>query len=373
MCGRCRCSIRPDDIPRSCNLGNRRVRFVDTDRYRPAYNVSPGSNLPVIRRDTGANSEGAVVQCMKWGLIPSFTKNTEKPDYYRMFNARSESIGEKASFRRLLPGNRCLVVVEGFFEWKKDGGKKQPYYIHLKDDRPLVFAALYDSWKNSEGEIQYTFTILTTSSSSAFGCLHDRMPVILGNQESTNEWLDGSSSSKFDSLLKPYEEPDLVWYPVTPAMGKPSFDGPECIKEILVKETKPISMFFAKMGTKIENQSEPKEVDKTEKPRSPKQEPETKSETLYLKREYDDVSSSDIKASMNLPSDTIFMMNFFKIRNGHATTRDLDRSFLSLFPKRIVVLFLLLSLRCGRQHLVMVVELANTENVMAPAPVLNTS
>lgn len=326
MCGRCRCSLRPDDIPRSCNTGSRPVRFVDTDRYRPAYNVSPGSNLPVVRRALGADGEEVVVQCMKWGLIPSFTKKTEKPDHYRMFNARSESINEKASFRRLVPANRCLVAVEGFYEWKKDGSKKQPYYIHLKDERPLMFAALYDSWKNSEGEIQYTFTILTTSSSSTFGWLHDRMPVILGNKGSTDEWLYGSSSSKFDSLLKPYEELDLVWYPVTPAMGKPSFDGPECIKEVQVKtdETKPISMFFAKKGTKREDQPEPhdttahKKLTLTEKPQSLKVEPATVnhidhqsysekvcdesksnvstltsvgSNTLHLKREYDEFSS----------------------------------------------------------------------------------
>ncbi|KVI03772.1 embryonic stem cell-specific 5-hydroxymethylcytosine-binding protein isoform X2 [Cynara cardunculus var. scolymus] len=336
MCGRCRCSLRPDDIPRSCNLGNRPVRFVDTDRYRPAYNVSPGSNLPVVRRALGADGEEVVVQCMKWGLIPSFTKKTEKPDYYRMFNARSESIGEKASFRRLVPANRCLVVVEGFYEWKKDGSKKQPYYIYLKDERPLVFAALYDSWKNSEGEIQYTFTILTTSSSSALGWLHDRMPVILGNKGSTDEWLDGHSSSKFDSLLKPYEELDLVWYPVTPAMGKPSFDGPECIKEIQIKtnETKPISMFFAK-STKTENQSEPyiitahKKPAITEKPQSLKEEPATVdcidhqshsdkvcdesksnvstptsvSDTSHLKREYDEYRKPSVdEADKQYPS-----------------------------------------------------------------------
>ncbi|XP_076886076.1 uncharacterized protein LOC143535818 isoform X1 [Bidens hawaiensis] len=319
MCGRCRCSIRPDDIPRSCNIGNRPVRFIDTDRYRPAYNVSPGSNIPVVRRDTEADGQGAVVQCMKWGLIPSFTKKTEKPDYYRMFNARSESVGEKASFRRLLPGNRCLVAVEGFYEWKKDGSKKQPYYIHMKDDRPLVFAALYDSWKNSEGEIQYTFTILTTSSSSALGWLHDRMPVILGNKVSIDEWLDGSSSSKFDSLLKPYEEPDLFWYPVTPAMGKPSFDGPECIKEVKIEETKPISMFFAKKVTKKEDQSENQEVTETDKLKGPKEEPETdkpkgpKEEpgtsvgpgTLNLKREYGDICS-DVKPPVTEEADKQF-------------------------------------------------------------------
>ncbi|KAG5017770.1 hypothetical protein JHK82_023370 [Glycine max] len=230
MCGRARCTLRADDVPRACHRSTSPTRTLHIDRYRPAYNVSPGFDVPVVRRDDASGGEGYVLQCMKWGLIPSFTKKTEKPDHYRMFNARSESIDEKASFRRLLPKSRCLVAVEGFYEWKKDGSKKQPYYIHFKDGRPLVFAALYDSWQNSEGETLYTFTIVTTSSSSALQWLHDRMPVILGSKESTDIWLSSSASS-FKSVMKPYEESDLVWYPVTSAMGKASFDGPECIKE----------------------------------------------------------------------------------------------------------------------------------------------
>ncbi|KAL8170241.1 hypothetical protein V2J09_022045 [Rumex salicifolius] len=251
MCGRARCSLRPGDIPRACHLNDGvSVRQIDIDRYRPSHNVSPGSYMPVVRREDGeGNGEGAALHCMKWGLIPSFTKKDEKPDHYRMFNARSESISEKASFRRLIPKNRCLVSVEGFYEWKKEGTKKQPYYIHFKDGRPLVFAALYDSWKNPEEEILYTFTIITTSSSKGLQWLHDRMPVILVDETSTTSWLYGSSS-KLDNLLKPYENSDLAWYPVTPEMGKPSFDGPECIKEIpLKKESTPITKFFSKKGT----------------------------------------------------------------------------------------------------------------------------
>ncbi|KAK4374824.1 hypothetical protein RND71_005501 [Anisodus tanguticus] len=250
MCGRARCTLRPDDFSRACHLNGRPLRHLDMNRYRPAYNVSPGFNVPVVRREFEPNDEGAVLHCMKWGLVPSFTKKTEKTDHYRMFNARSESIKEKASFRRLVPKNRCLVAVEGFYEWKKDGSKKQPYYIHFKDARPLVLAALFDSWKNPEGEVLYTFTILTTSVSSSLEWLHDRMPVILGNKDAADMWLSGSPSSNIDTLLKPYGESDLAWYPVTPAMGKPSFDGPECIKELQLKanETRSISQFFSKKG-----------------------------------------------------------------------------------------------------------------------------
>ncbi|KAM1538966.1 hypothetical protein ACFX10_003818 [Malus domestica] len=166
-----------------------------------------------------------------------------------MFNTRSESICEKASFRRLAPKSLCLVAVEGFYEWKKDGSKKHPYYVYFKDGRPLLFAALYDSWENSEGEKLYTFSIITTTSSSALG-----MPVILGDEESTDTWLYCSSSSKFDSLLKPYEDPDLVWYPVTRAMYKVPFDGPECICEIQLKTegNNSITKFFSTKGTRKE-------------------------------------------------------------------------------------------------------------------------
>ncbi|CAL9040987.1 uncharacterized protein LOC135622700 isoform X1 [Musa acuminata AAA Group] len=251
MCGRTRCTLNTDQIARACGLtvNAASIRTHEIDRYRPSYNVSPGAYLPVVlvERATGEAEESPAIRCMKWGLVPSFTKKTEKPDHYKMFNARSESIKEKASFRRLVPTNRCLVAVEGFYEWKKDGSKKQPYYIHFKDNRPLVFAALYDAWKNSEGDILYTLTILTTSSSSALQWLHDRMPVILRNEGSVDVWLN-KAIPEFETVLRPYEDADLVWYPVTTAVGKPSFDGPECIKEIQLSsaDRNPISKFFAK-------------------------------------------------------------------------------------------------------------------------------
>ncbi|CAA6659839.1 unnamed protein product [Spirodela intermedia] len=205
MCGRGRCTLRPEEVARACCVGN-------LTPYRPSYNVSPGQG------EEGGGESSPVLVCMKWGLVPSFTKKTDKPDHYRMFNARSESIREKASFRRLIPKNRCLVAMEGFYEWKKDGSKKQPYYIYFKDGRPLVV---------------YTFTILTTCSSSALQWLHDRMPVILGDKTSIDIWLNGSASEVDSVAGRPYEGPDLVWHPVTAAMGKPSFDGPECVKEIV--------------------------------------------------------------------------------------------------------------------------------------------
>ncbi|XP_042042221.1 abasic site processing protein HMCES-like isoform X1 [Salvia splendens] len=254
MCGRGRCTLRADCIAQACRFNSRPIRHVDMDRYRPSYNVAP-----VVRLDDGGG-DGVVSHCMKWGLVPSFTKETDEIDHCKMFNARCESIRDDPSLRRLLPKNRCLVSFEGFYEWKKDDCTKQPYYVHFKDGRPLVFAALFDSWKNSEGETLYTFTIITTSSSSSLEWLHDRMPVILGSKESTDWWLDDSSLSNLDKILKPYEETDLAWYPVTPAIDEISFDGPECIKEVKLEETKTISQFFSKkQASKSEDQTPIKE------------------------------------------------------------------------------------------------------------------
>ncbi|KAF8055253.1 hypothetical protein N665_1300s0001 [Sinapis alba] len=272
MCGRARCTLRPEDVRRACHRHSFPAHFLHLECYRPSYNVAPGSYMPVLRRD---NDGGVAVHCMKWGLVPGFTKKTDKPDFFKMFNARSESVAEKASFRRLLPKNRCLVAVDGFYEWKKEGSKKQPYYIHFKDERPLVFAALFDSWQNSEGETLYTFTILTTASSSALDWLHDRMPVILGDKDSVDTWLDDPSTSKLQPLLAPYEKSDLVWYPVTSAIGKLSFDGPECIQQIPLKASQNslISKFFSAKQPKTEERDrETRSTDATIPP-GPKEEP----------------------------------------------------------------------------------------------------
>ncbi|XP_073221777.1 uncharacterized protein [Cicer arietinum] len=333
MCGRGRCTLRPDDIPTACHRTTAPTRLLHVDRYRPSHNVSPGFHMPVVRREDASESEGHVLHCMKWGLIPSFTKKTEKPDHYRMFNARSESIDEKASFRRLLPKNRCLVAVEGFYEWKKDGSKKQPYYIHFKDGRPLVFAALYDSWQNSE----------------------DRMPVILSDKDSTDTWLNSASS--FKSVLKPYEECDLAWYPVTPAMGKPSFDGPECIKEIQVKAEGniPISKFFSRKGGEGEDTKsghkilslchEPVKTEQTTKDLSEGAKTEEGESDLKssgsspqnvtkftVKREYDAISS-DSKPSLGI-NDQVIANPPTKKKEKAKNADDKQPTLFSFFGKR---------------------------------------
>jgi putative SOS response-associated peptidase YedK len=150
-----------------------------------------GSSLPNKATKADNTEETFCIQTMRWGLVPSFTKQDAKPDPWRMFNARSETADQLASFRRLVPSRRCLVLVNGFYEWKKEGidGKKQPYYIHLADaEEPMVMAGLWDTWQGPEGPL-HTYTILTCDASKRLEWLHDRMPVILRDRASQEEWL----------------------------------------------------------------------------------------------------------------------------------------------------------------------------------------
>eukprot|EP00850_Spirogloea_muscicola_P011699 SM000073S21475 [mRNA] locus=s73:510672:513577:+ [translate_table: standard] len=269
MCGRARCTLDPESIARATGVPP--TRWVDTERFHPSYNVSPGRYMPVLRRsrapdkadeapgkgdvqgEDGSGGGETQIHVMKWGLIPSFTKKDEKPDHFRMFNARSESLHLKSSFKRLLTRSRCVALVDGFYEWKKDGSKKQPYMVYFKDGRPLQFAALYDRWKDGEGNVMFSHSIVTTRSSKPLDWLHDRMPVILGTDEAVESWLaDDFVVDDIHKLAKPYAKEDLVWHAVTPAMGKPSFDNPECVKEVVptTAATSAIAQLFGKQKEK---------------------------------------------------------------------------------------------------------------------------
>lgn len=197
MCGRARCALAPEQITSHAGTSTWEGR----DLYRPSHNASPGTHLPVIHLDKAGQP---IIQSMRWGLVPSFTKPTDRPDFWRMFNARSESISEKPSFRRLVPTKRCVILVNGFYEWKKEGSAgKQPYYIYLKsargDDKEeekfMPLAGLWDTWHGPDDEILHTFTILTTDSCPKLEWLHDRMPVILKDEAAERLWLDTTDRS----------------------------------------------------------------------------------------------------------------------------------------------------------------------------------
>jgi putative SOS response-associated peptidase YedK len=168
---------------------------------------------------------------LRWGLIPSWADDPEIGS--RMINARSETVAEKPSFRRAFKERRCLIPANGFYEWRKENGGKQPYYFRMKDGRPFAFAGLWESWdRHGGGEIQ-SCTILTTDANDLVSEIHHRMPVILP-QEDYELWLDSTlrEPDQLLPLLAPYPTNDMEAYPVSRRVNNPSNNEPGCVESV---------------------------------------------------------------------------------------------------------------------------------------------
>lgn len=191
---------------------------------RPSYNVAPTQEVATVIE----NDEGRRLEMSRWGLIPAWA---DDPGIgARMINARSETVAEKPSFKKAFKQRRCLIPTDGFYEWRKENGGKQPYYIRTKSGRPFAFAGLWESWsRNGEG-IQ-SCTILTTGANDFLQEIHHRMPVILP-PEDYDLWLDPEvrEPDQLLPLLAPYPGEDMEAYPVSRRVNSPSNNEPGCIE-----------------------------------------------------------------------------------------------------------------------------------------------
>jgi putative SOS response-associated peptidase YedK len=190
----------------------------------PNYNVAPTQGVAAVLEEGGQRR----LEVLRWGLIPPWADDPGIGS--RMINARSETAPGKPSFRRAFRERRCLIPADGFYEWQRTNGAKQPYYIHMEDGRPFAFAGLWESWsKGGEGEVR-TCTILTTGANALVGEVHDRMPVILAH-DAYDVWLDPASErDELTGLLAPYPEDEMEAYPVSRFVNSPSNNDPRCIE-----------------------------------------------------------------------------------------------------------------------------------------------
>ena len=199
---------------------------------KPRYNIAP-SQLVACVRHTPDNGHRETIM-LKWGLIPSWAKDLSIG--YKMINARAETVAEKPSFRKAFKRQRCLVLADGFYEWKREGQTKQPYYIHFKDSRPFAFAGLWELWKDKTKEdcapIE-SCTIITTGANELMEPIHHRMPVML-NEKSIEVWLNTeiTEPSILNPLLRPYDSDEMEAYPVSLRVNNPRNDNQECIQGI---------------------------------------------------------------------------------------------------------------------------------------------
>ena len=189
----------------------------------PRYNVAPTQEVVSILRNGSGHMEW-----LQWGLIPSWAKDESIGS--KMINARAETLAEKPSFKRLLRSKRCLVVADGFYEWKKTQGGKTPMYITLKDGSLFAFAGLWDMWHSSDGRDLRTCTIVTTQPNALVATIHDRMPAIL-SAEARDLWLDSSLSDEqaLLHLLASYPAEEMTARAVSRLVNNSRSEGAELI------------------------------------------------------------------------------------------------------------------------------------------------
>jgi putative SOS response-associated peptidase YedK len=193
---------------------------------QPRYNIAPTQPVPVVRM--APEQEGRELVLLRWGLIPSWADDPSIGN--RLINARADTVAAKPAFRSAFRRHRCLVVADGFYEWQKLDGKKQPYFIRLRDDRPFAFAGLWEHWDRGGGPVE-SCTILTTEANERVGAIHDRMPVILDPRDH-DLWLDPDMQDpkQLQPLLGPYPGEAMTAYPVGTLVNNPRNDDPKCVE-----------------------------------------------------------------------------------------------------------------------------------------------
>jgi len=219
MCGRFARKTDPKRLAKE-------FKVAEAPQAEANYNVAPTQNILAVR---GA-ADGREMIFLKWGLVPSWAKDTSIGA--KLINARSETVEEKPSFRDAFRRKRCIIPADGFYEWKREGGGKQPYFFRLKDERPFGFAGLWDRWEGEGGQVINSCTILTTEANEVLRPVHDRMPVIL-HPEDYELWLEGEERewALLRELLRPYPGEEMTSHPVSPAINSTRGRGPELITE----------------------------------------------------------------------------------------------------------------------------------------------
>ncbi|HSO27314.1 MAG TPA: SOS response-associated peptidase [Anaerolineales bacterium] len=191
----------------------------------PRYNIAPTQPVAVI-----ANDGRDQLDFYTWGLIPSWAKDPAIGA--RMINARAETLAEKPSFRAAYRRRRCLILSDGFYEWKKLPGQKnkQPVYLRLSTGAPFAFGGLWERWDSADGSTIFSCTIITTGPNELVADVHNRMPLILP-PEAYRRWLAPQEMTPLDldPLLRPFPAEEMQAYNVSTLVNNPVNEDPACI------------------------------------------------------------------------------------------------------------------------------------------------
>jgi putative SOS response-associated peptidase YedK len=211
------------------------VDEVRTDDDRPNWNVTPRAAVAIVAT---TKEHRRILERVRWGLVPSWAKDAKIGD--KLINARAETITEKPSYRNAFAKRRCLIPVNGFYEWKAVPGQKakQPVFIHRPGGELIVFAGVFENWKDKsdpDAEWIRSCSIVTTAANHTISAVHNRMPVVL-EPEHHEEWLDPNHTdvAALARLLVPAPDDYLTFYPISTAVNRPANNGPELLDPISV-------------------------------------------------------------------------------------------------------------------------------------------
>ena len=196
---------------------------------QPSYNIAPTQEIPVIVQIEDARH----IKKRHWGLVPFWAKDISIGS--RLINARAETVAAKPAFKAALKDRRCLIPANGFYEWKGEAGRKQPYYLFLPSGEPFAFAGLYEVWEDkmasSEAGPFKSCTRITTDAGESVKDIHDRMPLIL-KPEAYDEWLDPAKRdpAEIEELMRSMCVKDLKYYPVSKLVNRVENNSKECME-----------------------------------------------------------------------------------------------------------------------------------------------
>lgn len=220
MCGRFTLTYRKAEVL-AAELGVA-VESLLAD-YRPRYNIAPTDPHWILRM----KYEDREILPARWGLVNSWAG--DRKSGFKNINARAETVQTQPAFRDAFKTRRCVVPVDGFFEWTGPKESRQPIWFHRSDGRLIFFAGLYESWQPSSGEWERTFTILTTEPNSLVEPVHNRMPVILSDDDA-DEWVyRRQEPAALMELLRPADNALLIATPVSQRVNSVKNDDAECL------------------------------------------------------------------------------------------------------------------------------------------------
>ena len=225
MCGRYSLAIDYDAISDRFDLrGGVQLPLV----YRDRFNIAPTQEVLTV---VNAAGQGNQPRMMRWGLVPFWAKDLSIGN--RMVNARAETIMESRVFRQAFQRCRCLVVADGFYEWRSQGKRRIPMRVILKTGEPFGLAGLWETWKSPEGKTIESCTIITTTPNELMARIHNRMPVILPREAET-PWLDpeNTDAGVLRELLVPYPASEMDAYEVSTLVNSPKYDSPDLLARV---------------------------------------------------------------------------------------------------------------------------------------------